>query len=222
VTPVVIISRDRVTYLRRCIGSLMRLRDVDIHIIDHGSTWPPMLDLLERSTFPIYRLGDAGPRALWWEHRFALASIVKGERYVVTDPDIVLAEHCPTDVLYRMNRVLDANPTFRKCGVSLRIDDLPDTELARGAERWERQYWQTHVTNAHAFLAPIDTTLALYRSLDEFPSFDIGPAARLWPPYTAHHLPWYEETLDEELTYYREHALEGASHWEAVRANPNV
>lgn len=216
--PCIIITRDRVTYLKKCIASLRQF-PLSLHIVDHGSTYGPMLDYLDVVSEPVYRLESASPRDLWQTDIIAELTNDGFDRYVVTDPDIVLSASCPADWVRRAETILKFNPRIVKCGPSLRIDDLPRNPLTRAVYDWERQFWQVVISDSYAYSAPIDTTLAVYRPLRERPTFELGPGARLRPPYTALHLPWYEEgEPDEELIYYRKHALPGASYWEGVRS----
>lgn len=208
-TPLIVITRDRVSYTRLCVASLASA-DVDIHIVDHGSTWPPMLDWLANCPHPVHPRGDLPPRALWeWD---GLQQIVGTGRYVVTDPDIVLDPECPPDWLARLDDELSTEATYgaTKVGLGLRIDDLPDTDLAGKVRRWESAFWAARTTSGRGWRAPVDTTIALYRPGEPFA---LGPAARLDAPYLARHLPWYGTGDDDETAWYRAHVLPGTSHW---------
>lgn len=210
--PLIVITRDRVTYTAQCIASLERF-DVELHIVDHGSTWPTMLDWLADSPHPVHRRGGLPPRALWeW---YGLRRIVGDLPYLVTDPDIILDPACPPDWLTRLGDELRAEAPYGgvKVGLGLRIDDLPDTDLGSKVRYWESAFWTARSQSGRAWRAPVDTTLALHQRLAVAPHFALGPAARLDAPYLARHLPWYDTLDDEENTYYRAHALPGTSHW---------
>lgn len=204
VTPLVVIVRDRLTYLRQCLASLAGA-DVDIHLVDHGSTWPPMLDWLHQAPYPVHWCGDRPPRALWdWD---GLPRIVKDAPYLVTDPDVVL--DCPDDWLSRLGDEL--HPDRVKVGLGLRIDDLPDTSLAKSVTAWETAFWQDRVGNVYR--APVDTTIGLYQPLTVEPKFQLHPAVRTAAPYLVRHLPWYATAETVEDIHYRARVLPGASHW---------
>ena len=121
-TPCIIITRDRVAHLDRCLASLQPW--VDVHVVDHGSTWPPMLDYLQRLACPVHYCGGKPPRQLW--NYPGLAGIVGRRRYLVTDPDLELDPDCPHDWLDALGEELD-HGGLAKVGLSLRTDDLPDT-----------------------------------------------------------------------------------------------
>lgn len=212
-TRCIVITRDRATFTRACIAALEVQSDLELHIVDHGSTWPPMLDYLTASPHPVHRLGDHPPRALWeWDG--LLGVVGRNQPYLVTDPDLLL--DCPSDWLDALYFELTAVDNRVKVGLGLRLDDLPSTVLATKVRAWESQYWVTRAspsTQPGVWAAPIDTTLALYRPLGEQPRFELGPAVRLDAPYLVRHLPWYEDPAPEETVYYRAHLVPGSSHW---------
>lgn len=211
-TPCIVITRDRVSYTRLCVTSLERYAELlDIFIVDHGSTWPAMLDYLDSSPHPTWRLGDRPPHALWtWNE---LGSIVGRAPYLVTDPDVVFDDGCPGDWLMRLDMELRATSDAVKIGLGLRIDDLPDTPLGEKVRAWESMFWRQRTWTKQAWRAPVDTTLALYRSLGIIPGSNITPAVRLDVPYLLRHLPWYGELDEEESQYYRARLVPGSSHW---------
>lgn len=213
-TPCIVITRDRVSMTRQCVASLERFQDrLDIHIVDHGSTYEPMLDYLAGCPHPVHMAGDNPPRALWdGKH---LPSIVGTSRYLVTDPDLIFDQDCPSDWLTQLDVELACGYPALKIGMGLRTDDLPNTYLARSVRTWEAPFWHTR-GGPHTYIAPVDTTLALHLPLVLQRQFVLTPAARLAPPYLMRHLPWYAlegEPETEEAAYYRTHVLEGASHW---------
>jgi hypothetical protein len=211
-TPAIIIFRDRVTYARRCAESLAAA-GLDVHVVDHESTWPPAVEWLERCPFPVHRLPNGHPRTLWkWP---GLRRVVGRCRYVVTDPDVVPDEGAPADFVARLDELLDRYAGRAKAALGLRVDDLPDHYAeAERVRAWESRFWSVELEPG-VFDARTDTTLALYPALSERPAFALGPALRTGPPLTARHLPWYEDSAraDAELEHYRRHAAVGASHW---------
>ncbi len=212
--PCIVITRDRVSYTRQCIESLKRF-NLEIHIVDHGSTYGPMVDYLRDidGTFcpyiPVHYAGSHAPRDLWtWP---ALREIVGDSPYLVTDCDIILDPECPDDWLGELFDHLDFSG-FSKVGLGIRVNDLPNTRLGIAAQTWEASFWMSPY-GARAYRAPVDTTLALYPPLSHKPEFSIAPAVRLAAPYLIKHLPWYGDLDPEEAIYYKAHCLPGASHW---------
>lgn len=206
--PCIIITRDRVTYLKQCLSSL-EPSGLNIHLVDHGSTWEPMLEFLEQTHYPVHRRGSLPPRALWdWED---LETITGSGLYLVTDPDVVLETKCPDDWLEVLGQTWLDHKVI-KVGLGIRHDDLPNESLGIRAKAWEGQYWSAPTANGHWY-APVDTTLAIYSPLSLNCHFALAPAVRLGEPYLIRHLPWYDSLDDEENCYYRDHLVPGSSHW---------
>jgi hypothetical protein len=210
-----IIFRDRVTYAARCAAALARA-GLEVVIVDQGSTYPPALawlDVLEiRAGTQVLRKGGGHPQELWGWDPFRQACGT--ERYVVTDPDVVPDDLCPLDWPERLEKILD-DSDYSKIGMGLRIDNIPETYQHHDhVVEWERQFWTHPVGDGSVFSAQVDTTLAMYNPLPDFPHFTID-GLRTGPPYVAEHLAWYEdlENLSPELQYYHEHAEAGISFW---------
>lgn len=221
-----VIARDRVTYARRCVDALLRV-NLDVIVVDHGSTWAPMLGWLgvtDRLAGEVrtFRCSNRHPRDLWAPGNAIERFVEPGEPFIVTDCDVVPDEACPADWIGWMRVTLDTYPALKKVGLGLRTDDLPEHYEHRDAVRhWEAQYQPVDaggvlapVEGGRGVIADIDTTLAMYRWYEPFA---IGPAMRLSAPYVARHLSWYENSssLTPEQAYYRDHAVHG--HWRDPR-----
>lgn len=221
--PVVINSYNRLDCLRELIAWLVRAGQRRLYVIDNASTFPPLLDFLERleaeRVATIVRLGENAGHLAIWRHGI-LARLGIDSEYVYSDPDVVPADSCPVDVIGLLQSVLAANEPIAVAGLGLRLDDLPDSYRYKSqAIHWERQFWLTPAAPG-LFLAPIDTTFALYR-----PGGGHGlasPSLRTGWPYLACHRSWYvdEARLTDEDLFYRETALRGTSNW-AVQSLPD-
>lgn len=211
-TKAFIITRDRVSYAQKCYLALTQQSLLDVYIIDHGSTYPPMLRWLKSlpKEHVIYG-GDVPPRHVWSEEsREVLVKIIgDNQPFIVTDCDVVPA--VPIDV-FRWRTLLNQHPDRVKVGSTLLIDDLKSSyPYLTSVLQWETAFWQNEIER-HVYSAPIDTTLAMYRCLEEF---KLAPALR--DGHTpARHLTWYETAEDfqsAEIMWYRMHARTGSSHW---------
>ena len=210
--PVFIICRDRLEPLRQLVKWLERHDVSRIIMVDNASRYPPLLDYFSKSPHEVVRLPqNLGPHTSVWalgtRDRYA-----RGERYVVSDCDVVPDEHCPDDALDYLNWALRRHPTYVKVGLGLRIDDLPNRySMADEVRRWEASFWHKQIS-ANLYDAPIDTTFALYPPNTKFAQ---RPAIRTGPPYVAQHLPWYidSEHPSEEDRYYRDNCRLSTSHW---------
>lgn len=155
------------------------------------------------------------PRDLWRPGGPITRMVGPGERYIVTDCDVVPADDCPADWVDNLWKLLDFNPWAVKAGLGLRTWDLPEHFTDRDrVQQWESAYQPpiAHPVGAwSAVWADIDTTLAMYRGH----RFALGPAIRTTAPHEGLHLPWYEDTANptEELAFYAQRAEYG--HWRA-------
>jgi hypothetical protein len=234
----IVITRDRLNYTLECMQGLVSTPGIDeVHLIDHGSTYGPMIDWLGKlgganwhrrdgSMFDgrvhVHWRGNAHPRDLFAPPggvHPGLADIIEpGERFVLTDCDI----EPPADPgwLEHLGALLDANPDAVKAGCGLITDDLPDHfEHADRVRMWEANYQGFNTlrrdkTSGLAWYdASVDTTLALYRELGPFA---LDPSVRSADArFMARHLTWYEASANPtpEVEYYRAHALNGVSMW---------
>jgi hypothetical protein len=212
--PILITCRDRLSPLVELLTWLERSGQDRIYLLDNASTYPPLLEFYERTSHRVIRLGvNIGQRAAWE------AGIVEqhcaGDYYVVSDPDVVLVEDCPPDVLDVFYDALLRFPTRCKTGFGLKIDDLPDHyRFAQEVRTWEAQFWERELAPG-LYDVYIDTTFALYRP---GVPFQIENSIRTGKPYIARHTAWYTNSgeLSEEERYYREHARPGVTHWNAA------
>lgn len=197
--PLYIINFNRLEYVKQLLAYVEKLRDVEPIIIDNQSTYPPLLEWYEQCPVDIVHMDhNDGPRAAW----SGCVDLQRSKYFAVTDPDIDLSG-VPKDVMDLLQDGLE-HEDVEKCGVSLRIDDLPDTTMGIRARTHEAGFWVDR-RDEWFFNAEIDTTFALYRS--SRPGFVYGPALRTDWPYIARHLPWYitEETATDEDRYYWQH-----------------
>lgn len=214
-----IICRDRVTYARTCYTALSAA-GLQVHLVDHGSTWWGMLHWLRlreadpNSDTVVHWRPTRHPRSLWSDG-FLANYLHPEERFIVTDCDVI--PPVGLDWVGALQTALTASPDAVKAGLALRTSDLPEHyPHRRRVLDWERQYQ----TGPHIFCggtrvvsASVDTTLALYRRLE--PQHRLDPSVRVGWPYEATHLSWYEDPagLNSEIVHYYEHVPPLVSHW---------
>lgn len=209
--PVFITVRDRLEPLRRLVEWLERAGGVDITLVDNDSAYPPLLEWLAGSPHRVVHTGrNLGPRVAWLT---GLVQRVGLQRpYVVTDPDVVPDEECPSDLLDHLAAVLASHPEVERVGPGLRIDDLPvEGGHTEAVVAWESQFW-AHEVEPGLFAADIDTTFAMYRPGRRTPG---APALRTGRPYVARHLPWYQVgPPGDEVLFYRARADPTVNSWD--------
>lgn len=169
-------------------------------IIDNASTWEPLLDWYNNCPYEVIRMREnLGHHAPW------LSGVISHDAspvYGVTDCDLDLTG-VPSDAIEYLASGLSRG--IIKCGLSLRIDDLPPWQTS--VKSWEARWWKSPLPGGRFFRAAIDTTFALYRK-ETHHSVCMRvvnvPALRAAPPYTARHVPWYldGENLDAENANY--------------------
>lgn len=209
--PCYIIVYNQKKWLEKLIADVKRLGAKPI-ICDMNSTWHELLDW--------YKTLDIDVQYLKSAERIIAINWILGheEQFIITDPDLDLST-VPDDCLEMLSKGFEFRQDIWKVGLSLSIDDLPETELKKEIVEWEGKYWKERVWQYKGidyYLADIDTTFALYRK-ERFKGNFYGPALRIGKPYTARHIPWYytrEELLnDPELKKYFETANLRTVHW---------
>ncbi len=210
--PIIINNRNRYTYLLQLITWLEEHGYKNIFIIDNDSTLPALLDYYKITKHKVFFLGkNTGFMALW---KTDLFDQFKHNYYVYTDPDVLPTNECPSDVVYKLYEVLKNNFSIEKCGVALKIDDLPDHYKNKAAViADEKKHWE-HRLSDNLYDAPVDTTFALYRPLAKGRAEDCK-AYRLSGKYDFYHLPWYENSSapTEENQFYVNTIPKGATMW---------
>lgn len=208
--PIIINNFNRLEYLRQQVEWLRGAGYNNLHIIDNGSTFPPLLHYYKTVKATVYFLDrNVGHEAFWRTHLFQRF----GRYYhVLTDPDVLPDEVTPPDFLRHFYEILLRYPLIKKVGFGLRIDNIPDHyPKKKEVIEWESQYHQTPFEEG-LYRARIDTTFALYRPGAMFQCWN--ETLRTGAPYLLRHMSWYENPGDptDETTYYI-NAISGVSTW---------
>jgi glycosyltransferase involved in cell wall biosynthesis len=207
--PVIVVSYNRKTPLEML---LKRIEFYDnIIVLDNNSTYEPLLDFYSELDRPIIRLKEnVGHLSPW------LCGVVPSDTYyAVTDCDVVPTEECPDDFIDFLKDVCSKDHSLLKVGLSLKIDDIPDTyELKQRVIDHESQFWARErvINGITMYDSPIDTTFAVYAPNTHH---SLVPSLRAGNPYVARHTPWYTDSsnlTDEEL-YYRNSMREEINNW---------
>ncbi len=196
-----IINYNRLTLCRN-LADWCAEHGLDPVIVDNGSTYEPLLDYYRTTPHPVIRFHfNYGSHVVWDKGVVDMLGI-EGQ-YIVTDSDLDLSG-VPDDFLDIMTKGLEKHQWAVKCGLSLEINDLPDT--AQGhyiRNNWEKVYWREPLDGMY-FKADTATTFALYRV--EVKEWKVTPAIRTNRPYTAKHVPWYYTDFDglpeDEKNYF--------------------
>ena len=186
--------------------------------IDNCSTYEPLLEYYHHCPYMVMHLNrNYGHKVVWTPEATILQRLGITDRYIVTDPDLDLSA-VPSDFLEVLHEGLNRYPEYKKCGLSLEINDLPDNpEIRAMRDNCEARYW-TEPLDDRYFKAAIDTTLALHRA--DARHYFHRPALRTNRPYTARHVPWYYEglaDLPEDEKFYFQTAGNSSTNKDRIR-----
>lgn len=178
-------------------------------LVDNASTYLPLLEWYDSCPYEVVRLDkNYGCYGFW---QLPIAEQQKGY-YVVTDCDLDLSG-IPRDLAERLIEVFGRHTDVTKVGLSLEINDIPDTFLLKeSVVGHESQFWKEQ-REPGVWQADIGATFALYHS-DRDTKHSFYRGLRLDRPYTARHLPWYLDrtTATDEHRFYFER-IETLTHW---------
>lgn len=211
--PIFINNYNRLSTLKQLIAALNKRGYHNIHILDNCSTYPPLLEYYNNCSCEVHHLKkNYGSKSFW---KSGMWTNYMFSYFAYTDSDVVPVENCPDDFLNHFLKLLKKYPKVHKVGFSLKIDDLPDAfENKERVIEWENRYYKNTVED-NVYIAPIDTTFALYRPFSKAGKRDGSTLIfRTGFPYQARHLPWYidSKNLDEEEAYYI-NSLATRTHW---------
>ena len=218
--PVIITVRDRLSCLEQLLSWLEGMGQNEIWLCDNASTFPPLVEFLKTTKHNVvYNNFNLGHRAPWLSG--LVPQLGKEKYFIISDPDVVPDKNTPSDVFKLFEHVLHTNPKVDKVGFSLQINDLPNHFIHKSdVITWETQFWQ-NIYYPGYYTAPIDTTFAMYRPGRGHQN---GNSLRSAPPYTAKHLPWYQDSanLSEEDAYYIEHSDHLITNWNSDKLPANL
>jgi glycosyltransferase involved in cell wall biosynthesis len=226
--PIFVISYNRGHYLNRVIESYGK-QSVPIEIIVHdfGSDDPATLSILE----DLERTGVRVVRAKKIYRGTQLDEVDQSVRayfnfataqtpYVVTDCDIDLTTASP-DSLLIYGELLDHFLEAECVGPMISITDVPKSYplYNRVMNRHIEQFWHREpdwfeskrVGRIACLSADIDTTFALHRQGTSFRRLKQG--IRVYFPYEAQHLDWYQSREALESSGYYQSSFDGIGNW---------
>jgi hypothetical protein len=213
--PVFIISFNRGHLLLRCLKGLNHLSRPTLPIIhDNGSTDPDTLQILsdlEASGVRVYRRPaiTSADELSGVDSTIAdfFANWCEPSRYIVTDCDIDMSV-AESNVLDIYDELLNMFRKVECVGPMLRIRDIKQSYplFSWVMNRHIEQFWSKQPSwgdTSHGKVAfqecLIDTTFALHRAGETFRR--LKTALRVYEPYEALHLDWYEETRELDKAY---------------------
>ena len=219
--PIFIICRDRLYYLQMLVSQLHYLGYFNLIVVDNNSTYQPLLSYYkEKLLWVIHLAANLGNEIskvlgrLYWNHSMPMTEYIGhfGNRFVLTDSDILFESTVPRNWLQHFWEIMDRQGA-NTVGAALRLDDIPEHYAAR-TQVWQHEceFWRERNLvqgEKHVLHAAIDTTMAL-RRLEPLKRSS-APCLRVAGPYTAKHLPWYEDSrwLLPDVAYARKNRERG-------------
>jgi glycosyltransferase involved in cell wall biosynthesis len=217
--PIIIPVFNTATYLSSMVEQLEKLNLTNIIICDNGSTYPPMLQLLDElsNKYHVVEWGkNMGPR-VYTEDKDICSKMPKN--FIVTDPDLLFNPEMPKRAIDKMKRIIDTYG-ISKTGLAIDIDSPDERKRffnAHQVDLWERNYWSRKVEQYperdDLYAAPIDTTFCLYDRDKFLLEIDGVPgkmtcntsAIRIAGRFTCRHMGWWEEQplTEEEYDFYK-------------------
>jgi len=193
---IVINNRNRLSTTKKLVDDLLYRDSTNIIIIDNESSYQPLLEWYK--TLPsniriLYSL-NYGHHALFQSN---VLNDIPEEWCFYTDADIQLNPNMPKDYQQIMFN-LAHQYNYKKIGLALQIDDLPDHyALKEQVIRNESHWWENKIIE-NVYRADTDTTFCLIKKCDQFDSL------RIAGDFTAKHMPWYLDldNLSDEEQYY--------------------
>lgn len=200
--PIFIISYNRKETLQCCVERFQKDGYKNLIVIDNASTNRDLISYLKSLKTKVYFLKkNYGHRVLWDSGLFD--NIIKKQYFVLTDPDVLPIDVCPSDYVEQFYKLLQLYPKKTKVGFSLKLDDLPETyKFKYDIIRFESFYWEKQIKyDFPIYDAPVDTTFALYRPLGGSDDDTFYEAVRTGYPYVARHLGWYVNNFSQKDYY---------------------
>lgn len=200
--PIFIISYNRKDTFQKCVERFQKDGYRNLIILDNASDNQELLFYLQSLDCTVHYLQkNYGHHALWECGLFD--EIIDQQYFVLTDPDVLPIEECPSDYVEQFYRILQQHPEKTKVGFALKLDDLPESyKYKYDIIRFESFYWEKKMTYRFPIYdAPIDTTFALYRPRGGRHLASFFQGIRTGYPYVARHLGWYVDNFSQEDYY---------------------
>ena len=223
--PLYIPTFNNPTYLTNMLNQLSQMKWENVTILDGGSTYAPMINLLDKLSEKMQVISlpeNPGPRYFSLDSEF-LSTLP--QFFCVSDPDIQFNKMLPANFISVMIE-LSEEYQYGKVGFALDIGEkLSFKESAyildgktSTIREYEKQFWANSLVvlpdGSPVFIAPIDTTFALYNKKFFIPQDSFDRALRVAGNYSSLHIPWLNNDLlpIEERKFYALRNMAGAYH----------
>jgi hypothetical protein len=206
--PIFIISYNQYTFVKSMVEQL-RPYTTNIYVIDNKSTYEPLIEYLKEidgnKATVLWMPENYGHKVYERDEIIALG----GEKYIVTDPDLLLNPNLPPNFIEILAELSDKYKT-NKIGFALDIKDninIKKKYNGKTLPEHESGYWSQPVPdpNYTLYRADIDTTFALINK-KYYVKGALDNSIRVAGDFTCKHRPWlndWETDLERgELEHY--------------------
>jgi glycosyltransferase involved in cell wall biosynthesis len=223
--PLYIPTFNNPTYLTNMLNQLSQMKWENVTILDGGSTYAPMINLLDKLSEKMQVISlpeNPGPRYFSLDREF-LSTLP--QFFCVSDPDIQFNKMLPANFISVMIE-LSERYQYGKVGFALDIGEKLSLKesayILHGKtstiREYEKQFWANRLVvlpdSSPVFIAPIDTTFALYNKKFFIPQDSFDRALRVAGNYSSLHIPWLNNDMlpAEERKFYALRNMAGAYH----------
>lgn len=206
--PVFIISYNQYTFVKSMVEQLQPYT-TNIYVIDNKSTYEPLIEYLKEidgnKASVLWMPENYGHKVYERDEIIALG----GEKYIVTDPDLLLNPNLPPNFIEILAELSDKYKT-NKIGFALDITENINVKKKYNGKtlpEHESSYWSQPVPdpNYTLYRADIDTTFALINK-KYYVKGALDNSIRVAGDFTCKHRPWlndWETDLEPgELDHY--------------------
>lgn len=213
--PIIIISYNRLSYLKDLVEYFLNLNEKEIYILDNKSTYKPLLEWFEKieknENVKVIKCDINHGHRVYWNVGF-YSKINDCKYCIITDHDILPYRNFEEGWKEKWVDMLEKHGV-EKVGSAISIDDIPDEYIFKNhVINHEKNFWQSeHEIEKNCFNNQIDTTLYLQRIHTSHTYFRSIRMA----DYLIKHRPWYinPNNLTEEDVYYYNSISERSTSW---------
>ena len=203
--PIVIICWNSLSFIKKLVDQLKHYPN-PIILLDNKSSYEPIFEYYKevkeelKDKIEIRLLKKNYGSNVYLELKDTLPKV-----FMLTDPDLEMNEKLPqnfAEILYKLSNKYKVY----KVGLALELKD--HTDFVRCAQKgnplyeYQLKYWKDKIPNTkyELYRAPVDTTFSLINSKYKVEGINpIMPAIRIAGDFTARHLPWYKDFLENTI-----------------------
>lgn len=206
--PIVIISWNQLSFVKNMVENLKKYKN-PIIILDNNSSYKPIFNYFKeikeelKDRIHIRLLKKNYGHNVYLSLKDSLPKV-----FIVTDPDIDINDKMPENFAEILLKISNKYKVL-KVGLALDISDpkkmidCKEYEQGHSIIDWESQFWKNKIPNKYyeLYRAAVDTTFCLVNTnyLYKRSCHNTMPAIRIAGDFTARHLPWYKNMLEDML-----------------------